>query len=467
MHASGSAQEVRRGGLTWAQQLWTRWVPADEAASYEDNLSIVLPVRAVPVAVAEAAVRDVLARHEGLRTLIDRAPTPYGHVQRVFAVDDLRGVVLVSDEDAGGAVFTAAAGTSFVIGEDWPARFVLFRHGGTVSEIGLVVDHSATDAWGFQVLQRDVVLAVAGRAGGLADPFVDAPPVEQPVDTAAAQDTPDGVAENRRGLQLWRRQAHRLRTALGGWTWDDGAAARFGQRNETGAKHHVAFLGTAELSDALATLTERDRIPPSAILLTAYAAAICAVEDLPAVGVYAVSVNRLSLPVKSSVRFSAMPAPVVVPRRPAGPTRADVLDVAAQIFQNHRASNVDSAVAARDCEDILGDRYGTAAAFPMFSYVTDPVLGTVANARSFSRERLAYQAPEQQGVVTFAEPRLRGPRHMLAVQHSGGSALLMLRWNEHTGWNGFAEPMLWHVHDLVRWAAEGFRDAPPAFGRAR
>ncbi|MCP2329570.1 hypothetical protein HDA40_008077 [Hamadaea flava] len=467
MAGSGSAKEVRRGGLTWAQQLWTRWVPVDETASFEDNLTVVLPVRPVPVAVAEAAVRDVLHRHEGLRTLIDRAPTPYAHVQRAFAVDGLTDVVVATDEDPEGSVYSTAANLSFVIGEDFPARFVLFRRGGTVSEIGLVVDHSATDAWGFQVLQHDVTLAVAGRADGLEDPFAGEPAAAQPIDTAAAQDTADGVADNRRGLEIWRQQARRLRAALGDWTWDDGAAARFGRRDESGAKHHIGFLATDDLAPALTALTERHRIGPPAILLTAYAYAIAAVENLPAVGVYAVSANRLSLPVKSSVRFSAMPAPVVVPVRAAGPTEADVHDVATQIFHNHRAANVDSAVAARDVEEILGDRYGTAAAFPMFSYVTDPVLGTTANQRSFSRERLAYQEPEQQGVVTFAEPRLRGPRHMLSVQRTGGSALLMLRWNEHTGWNGFAEAMLWHVHDIVRWAADGFGGEPPAFGRAR
>ncbi|WP_414945499.1 amino acid adenylation domain-containing protein, partial [Amycolatopsis sp. cmx-11-32] len=114
----------------------------------------------------EAAFRDVIERHEVLRTVFpmqDEEPC-----QRVLPISDT-GFELrfaeVSPEDLDEAV-AAAAGYEFDLATEIPLRAWLFATGAGEHALVLVVHHIAGDAWSMEPLARDLAAAYAARLEG-------------------------------------------------------------------------------------------------------------------------------------------------------------------------------------------------------------------------------------------------------------------------------------------------------------
>ncbi|KMO74622.1 Linear gramicidin synthase subunit D [Mycolicibacterium chubuense] len=116
-----------------------------------------------------AALDDVIARHESLRTVfpdVDGVP----HQQVLPARPGMwghrdHGVVALSEQEAV-AELTAMAGHRFDLSAEIPIRAQIYALGPDRHAIGIVVHHIAADGWSIAPLVRDLGIAYAGRTAG-------------------------------------------------------------------------------------------------------------------------------------------------------------------------------------------------------------------------------------------------------------------------------------------------------------
>ncbi|GAB2894382.1 non-ribosomal peptide synthetase DhbF [Streptomyces deserti] len=154
--------------LSFAQQrLWILQQVHGKNPAYHIPYALRLNGR-VDVAALEAALRDVVRRHEILRTLyVDREGTPY---QRILDPADaaLRLVVRRAAPGQVDGLLTEEARRSFDLAADLPLRATLFETGAERSVLLLVLHHIAGDGWSLEPLMRDLTEAYTARLSGTA-----------------------------------------------------------------------------------------------------------------------------------------------------------------------------------------------------------------------------------------------------------------------------------------------------------
>nr|WP_245600834.1 non-ribosomal peptide synthetase [Streptomyces sulphureus] len=157
--------------LSFAQQrLWflNRLHPQD--ASYNLPMAVRLRGR-VDVPALRAALCDVVARHESLRTVFpDAQDAPGTPVQRVLAPGDARPPLPVTRCSPGEAagLLRAAARRGFALTHQPPLRAELFTEGEESHTLLVVVHHIAADGWSMGPLAQDLAAAYAARRAGRA-----------------------------------------------------------------------------------------------------------------------------------------------------------------------------------------------------------------------------------------------------------------------------------------------------------
>ncbi|MEU2561070.1 condensation domain-containing protein [Streptomyces longispororuber] len=161
--------------LSFAQRrLW--FIDRFEGPSAIYNLPFAVRVTGpLDVPALAAAVRDVVARHESLRTLIvEEAGVPF---QRVLPVADAELDVPVVDVPPGGLdeAVTAATGYRFDLSAEIPVRACVLRHGATEHVLVLVVHHIAADGESMRPLARDLSVAYRARSAGRAPSWPELP----------------------------------------------------------------------------------------------------------------------------------------------------------------------------------------------------------------------------------------------------------------------------------------------------
>ncbi|KUL46259.1 non-ribosomal peptide synthetase, partial [Streptomyces regalis] len=111
-----------------------------------------------------AALHDVVARHESLRTVFpDDDGTPY---QRILAKADVPFEVVPARARELDALLSEAAAYSFALDAKIPVRATLYALAPGEHVLLLLVHHIATDGWSAEPLLRDLETAYAARVRG-------------------------------------------------------------------------------------------------------------------------------------------------------------------------------------------------------------------------------------------------------------------------------------------------------------
>ncbi|WP_321473485.1 non-ribosomal peptide synthetase [uncultured Paludibaculum sp.] len=161
--------------LSFAQQrLWFLCRLEGISATYNIPLALRLCGQLDPTAL-EAAMADVVERHESLRTVLpESTSTPRQHVLPPDAAGPKLRVV-VSSPDSLAQDLAVAAGVGFEISREIPLRVHLFVLGPEEHVLLLLLHHIAGDGWSLGPLAVDLAAAYAARTRGVHPRFPELP----------------------------------------------------------------------------------------------------------------------------------------------------------------------------------------------------------------------------------------------------------------------------------------------------
>ncbi|WP_107057291.1 non-ribosomal peptide synthetase [Streptomyces sp. NRRL WC-3742] len=167
------AVRPERVPLSYAQRrLWFLHRLEGPSATYNVPLALRLSGALDREALA-AALADVVARHESLRTVFpEDGGVPYQHVLEGAAPE--LGFTEIAEEELSEAL-SEAASVGFALETEIPLRARLFALGGEDHVLLLTVHHIASDGWSLVPLGADLAAAYGARAQGAAPQWAPLP----------------------------------------------------------------------------------------------------------------------------------------------------------------------------------------------------------------------------------------------------------------------------------------------------
>ncbi|CAG7658024.1 non-ribosomal peptide synthetase [Actinacidiphila bryophytorum] len=199
--------------MSFAQRrLWFLHRIEGPSATY--NLPVVLRLTGpLDADSLRAALADLVARHESLRTVFPDSGAAVAH-QHVLAPEQAQPVLPVTRVDAGGldAAVAAAVRYPFDLATEIPLHAELFETGRDVHVLAVVVHHIAADGWSLAPLRHDLTTAYRARLAGHAPRW--APLPVQYADYTLWQRRHLGGADD--PASTWSRQLDHWRGALDG-----------------------------------------------------------------------------------------------------------------------------------------------------------------------------------------------------------------------------------------------------------
>jgi acyl carrier protein len=161
--------------LSFAQRrMWFLNRLEGRSATYNIPLALRLSGR-LDVRVLEAALGDVVGRHESLRTVFPETEgSPWQRILEATA-EWGRLVVRSSSEASLGEELAAAAGEGFDLSHELPLRASLFELSEREHVLLIVLHHIVGDGWSLGPLARELVRAYTARCEGKAPEWAELP----------------------------------------------------------------------------------------------------------------------------------------------------------------------------------------------------------------------------------------------------------------------------------------------------
>ncbi|QIZ37844.1 condensation domain-containing protein [Saccharopolyspora sp. ASAGF58] len=190
--------------LTWSQ--FGIWLAVQEFRPHDAYLNVrfAVPVPAGPdVQAVGNVLRDLLARHESLRTTY--AEQPDGSVlQRVAGIGELTVAIRPDTDGSAADLADELAGHSFQHDTELPVRATILHDAGHPTWLVLVISHLSIDGLGRNRLVEEITARLAGH------PVPDEPPPLTPVSRARDEHSPAGETRNGRVIARWRQLIERV-----------------------------------------------------------------------------------------------------------------------------------------------------------------------------------------------------------------------------------------------------------------
>ena len=158
--------------LSFAQRrLWFLHRLEGPSATYNIPMALRL-TGALDEAALEAALGDVVERHESLRTIFpDTLGVPRQQILDASAARPVLEVTSATEAELGGSCSPLRRGLGFDLSSEPPLRAHLFVLGEREHVLLLVLHHIAGDGWSWGPLARDLGRAYAARCRGSAPAF--------------------------------------------------------------------------------------------------------------------------------------------------------------------------------------------------------------------------------------------------------------------------------------------------------
>ncbi|MFQ6148815.1 condensation domain-containing protein, partial [Streptomyces seoulensis] len=217
----------------------------------------------------EGALRDVLGRHEVLRTVFAVADgEPY---QRILPAEETGFALTVTEVSAEGLpeAVAEAARYTFDLAQEIPVRARLFSAGPDEHVLMLVVHHIAGDGWSMGPLARDVSVAYEARSAGRAPEWAPLPVqyadyVLWQQEVFGSEDDPESVLS--RQVDFWREALADAPEEL---------TLPYDRTRPAVASHRggrVRFVLPADVHEGLTRLARESGASPFMVVQAAYAA---------------------------------------------------------------------------------------------------------------------------------------------------------------------------------------------------